>query len=101
MKEMAKLLQAGKIRSVGVSNFSAKQMQAAHDALAAEGIVLASNQVRFNLLDRSIEKNGVLETGEEARRHHHRLVAAGAGRSSRAASTRIPGRWEKSPACVG
>jgi aryl-alcohol dehydrogenase-like predicted oxidoreductase len=65
MKEMAALLKAAKIRSVGVSNFSAKQMQAAHDALAAEGIVLASNQVRFNLLDRSIEKNGVLETAKK------------------------------------
>jgi len=61
MREMAKLLAAGRITSVGVSNFSMRQMQAAHDALAAEGIVLASNQVRFNLLDRSIERNGVLE----------------------------------------
>ncbi len=65
MKEMAKLLAAGKIKSVGVSNFSAKQMQSAHDALAAEGIVLASNQVRFNLLDRSIERNGVLEAAKK------------------------------------
>ncbi len=64
MKEMAKLLAAGKIKSVGVSNFSVKQMQAAHDALASEGIVLASNQVRFNLLDRSIEKNSVLEAAK-------------------------------------
>jgi len=64
MKEMAKLLKAGRIRAVGVSNFSATQMQAAHDALAAEGISLASNQVRFNLLDRSIERTGVLETAK-------------------------------------
>jgi aryl-alcohol dehydrogenase-like predicted oxidoreductase len=64
MKEMAKLLRAGKIRSIGVSNFSAKQMEAAHNSLASEGIVLASNQVRFNLLDRSIERNGVLETAK-------------------------------------
>ena len=56
MTEMAKLLGAGKIRSVGVSNFSARQMEEAHAALAAEGIVLASNQVRFSLLDRSIER---------------------------------------------
>ena len=40
------------------------QMQAAHDALAAEGIVLASNQVRYNLLDRRIEASGVLETAK-------------------------------------
>jgi aryl-alcohol dehydrogenase-like predicted oxidoreductase len=35
-------------------------MEKAHAALAAEGIALASNQVRINLLDRSIERNGLL-----------------------------------------
>jgi aryl-alcohol dehydrogenase-like predicted oxidoreductase len=65
MKEMAMLLRAGRIHAVGVSNFSAKQMQAAHDALASEGMVLASNQVRFNLLDRSIEQNGVLDMAKK------------------------------------
>jgi aryl-alcohol dehydrogenase-like predicted oxidoreductase len=64
MKEMAKLLGAGKIRSVGVSNFNARQVEQAHAALAAEGIVLASNQVRFNMLDRSIERNGVMEAAK-------------------------------------
>lgn len=64
MKEMAKLLRAGKIRSIGVSNFSARQMEQAHAALAAEGLVLASNQVRFNLLDRGIEQNGLLEAAK-------------------------------------
>ncbi|HEY9594948.1 MAG TPA: aldo/keto reductase, partial [Spirochaetia bacterium] len=64
MREMAKLLKEKKIRSVGVSNFSAAQMTAAHETLAAEGIALASNQVRFNLLDRSIEKNGVLDAAK-------------------------------------
>ncbi|MGA2478083.1 MAG: aldo/keto reductase, partial [Spirochaetia bacterium] len=60
MAEMAKLLRAGKIRSIGVSNFSASQMEQAHAALAKENIVLASNQVRFSLLDRSIDRNGVM-----------------------------------------
>ncbi|MGD0724907.1 MAG: aldo/keto reductase [Spirochaetia bacterium] len=64
MREMAKLLRAGKIRSIGVSNFSARQMESAHAALASEGIVLASNQVRFNLLDRGIERNGLLEAAK-------------------------------------
>jgi len=64
MKAMAKILRAGRIRSVGVSNFNAARMEAAHAALAAEGIVLASNQMRFSLLDRSIERNGVLESAK-------------------------------------
>ena len=61
MKEMARLVRAGKVGAVGVSNFSAARMEQAHAALAADGIPLASNQIRFNLLDRSIESNGILE----------------------------------------
>jgi aryl-alcohol dehydrogenase-like predicted oxidoreductase len=64
MREMAKVLRAGKIRAVGVSNFNARRMEMAHAALAAEGIVLASNQMRFNLLARNIEKNGVLQAAK-------------------------------------
>ena len=72
MAEMAKLVRAGKIRAVGVCNFSAKRMREANDALRAEGLVLASNQVRVSLLDRRIESNGLLE---EARRLGVSLIA--------------------------
>jgi aryl-alcohol dehydrogenase-like predicted oxidoreductase len=65
MDEMAKLVQAGKIRSVGISNFSADQMRRAHSQLQKHGIPLAVNQVRYSLLDRSIEKNGILATAKE------------------------------------
>ncbi|HET6487412.1 MAG TPA: aldo/keto reductase [Spirochaetia bacterium] len=60
MREMAKLLLDHRIRAVGVSNFSARSMELAHATLASQGLVLASNQMRFNLLDRHIERNGVL-----------------------------------------
>ncbi len=72
MREMAALVRAGKVRAVGVSNFSAKRMAKAGAALQAEGVALASNQVRINLLDRAIEKNGVLEL---AREHRVTLIA--------------------------
>jgi len=65
MEEMAKLVEAGKIRSVGVSNFSPEQMRRAHRQLQKHGLPLAVNQVRYSLLDRRIEKNGVLETARE------------------------------------
>jgi aryl-alcohol dehydrogenase-like predicted oxidoreductase len=65
MDEMAKLVKAGKVRSVGVSNFNPDQMRRAHRRLQEYGLPLAVNQVRYSLLDRSIEKNGVLETAEE------------------------------------
>jgi aryl-alcohol dehydrogenase-like predicted oxidoreductase len=72
MREMAKLLTAGKVRSIGISNFGARQMETAHAVLKAEGMALVSNQVRINLLDRRIETNGVLET---ARRLGVTLIA--------------------------
>jgi len=65
MDEMAKLVKAGKIHSVGVSNFNPDQMRRAHRRLQEYGMPLAVNQVRYSLLDRSIEKNGVLETAGE------------------------------------
>jgi aryl-alcohol dehydrogenase-like predicted oxidoreductase len=58
---MADLVEAGKIRAVGVSNFSAEAMGRAHAILAQRGLPLAANQVRVSLCDRSIERNGVLE----------------------------------------
>jgi aryl-alcohol dehydrogenase-like predicted oxidoreductase len=60
MREMAKLGRAGTVRAVGVSNFSARQMAQSAAALRDEGLMLATNQVRINLLDRRIESNGVL-----------------------------------------
>ena len=65
MDEMAKLVKAGKIRSVGVSNFNPEQMRRAHRRLQEHGLPLAVNQVRYSLLDRAIETNGVLETAKE------------------------------------
>lgn len=65
MDAMAELVKTGMIRSVGVSNFNAGQMRRAHRQLEKHGLPLASNQVRYSLLDRSIERNGILETARE------------------------------------
>jgi aryl-alcohol dehydrogenase-like predicted oxidoreductase len=65
MEAMAALVGAGKIRAVGVSNFSARQMRRAHAALARHGIPLASNQVRYSLVARGVETNGVLAAARE------------------------------------
>ena len=65
MDEMAKLVKAGKIRSVGVSNFSPERMRRAHRRLQEHGLPLAVNQVRYSLLDRKIERDGTLETAKE------------------------------------
>jgi aryl-alcohol dehydrogenase-like predicted oxidoreductase len=65
MNAMADLVEAGKIRSVGVSNFNPRRMRRAHAALAKRGLPLAVNQVKYSLLHRDIETNGVLETARE------------------------------------
>lgn len=61
LKYMADALEERKIRAIGVSNFSARMMDIIAEILADRNITLTSNQVRFNLLDRKIEKNGVLD----------------------------------------
>ena len=65
MIAMADLVDAGKIRAVGVSNFDAKRMRRAHEALAKRGLPLASNQMHYSLLDRRIETSGVLAAAKE------------------------------------
>jgi aryl-alcohol dehydrogenase-like predicted oxidoreductase len=65
MELMVEAVDAGKIRAVGVSNYSAEQMRTAHAALARRGIPLASNQVEYSLLHRQPEANGVLAACRE------------------------------------
>jgi aryl-alcohol dehydrogenase-like predicted oxidoreductase len=65
MNAMADLVEAGKIRSIGISNYNARQMRRAHEVLLTRGLRLTSNQVRYSLLNRSIESNGVLDTAKE------------------------------------
>ncbi len=65
MNAMADLVEAGKIRSVGVSNFGPERMRRAHAALQKRGLPLAVNQMRYSLVHREIESNGVLETARE------------------------------------
>jgi aryl-alcohol dehydrogenase-like predicted oxidoreductase len=65
MDLMADAVEAGKVKAVGVSNYSAEQMREAHAALAKRGIPLASNQVEYSLLHRQPETNGVLDACRE------------------------------------
>ena len=62
---MAEIYDEGHIRSIGISNFSAKQMIKAYDILKEKGLVLASNQVNYSLIKRKIESNGILDAAKE------------------------------------
>ena len=65
MEGLAECVKGGLTRTVGVSNFSQTQMLAAYSSLARHNIPLASNQVHYSLLNRSVEKNGTLARSKE------------------------------------
>eukprot|EP01024_Parvocaulis_polyphysoides_P059181 TRINITY_DN638_c0_g2_i1.p2 TRINITY_DN638_c0_g2~~TRINITY_DN638_c0_g2_i1.p2 ORF type:complete len:358 (-),score=31.41 TRINITY_DN638_c0_g2_i1:181-1254(-) len=62
---LAKCVNLGLTKAVGVSNFNAQRLKEAHKTLESKGVVLASNQVQYSLIYRQPEKNGVLETCNE------------------------------------
>ena len=65
MEAMAEAVKQGLTRTVGVSNFNKSLMERAHSTLARHDIPLASNQMEYSLLERSIEKNGLLARCQE------------------------------------
>ena len=65
MKELARLVENEKVRSVGISNYNAVKMRKAHEELEKLGIPLAANQVNYSLVRRNIETNGILNTAKE------------------------------------
>ena len=62
---LAEAVKAGWTRSVGVSNYDKNQMQRTYTVLSKYDIPLASNQVEYHLLDRKVEKNGLLDRCKE------------------------------------
>jgi len=61
MDAMSDVYEEGLIKAAGVSNYSPAQTQAAFDALSKHNIPLSSNQVKFNLLDRRPQRNGLVD----------------------------------------
>ncbi len=62
---LALAVEAGLTKSVGVSNYNLEQMERAVRVLDKHGIPLASNQVEYSLLERRVEKNGLLDRCKE------------------------------------
>jgi len=60
MEGLRMCVEAGLTRTVGVSNFDQSLMLRSYSALARHNIPLASNQVHYSLLNRAVEKNGLL-----------------------------------------
>jgi aryl-alcohol dehydrogenase-like predicted oxidoreductase len=65
VEELAESVKSGKVHSAGISNFDKTQMQRAYTILMKYNLPLASNQVEYHLLDRTVEKNGLLDRCKE------------------------------------
>ena len=61
MEAMSDAIADGLIRAVGVSNYSTSQTTIAYDTLEKHHIPLASNQVKYSLLDRRPERSGLVD----------------------------------------
>lgn len=64
MRAMERLLKEGKIRHVGVSNFSLMELKEAKEVISEDEIV--SVEVEYNLFDRTIENNLLPYCGSES-----------------------------------
>ena len=65
MEAMAEAVAEDLTRTVGVSNYNQSQMLRAYSALARKNVPLAANQVTYSLLNRNIEKDGLLARCKE------------------------------------
>lgn len=62
---LAECVDRGLCKAVGVCNYNSQDLRAAHTALGALGVPLASNQVRYNIIDRKVETSGLLDVCKE------------------------------------
>lgn len=65
MQGLLMCVDKGWTRTVGVSNFDQSQMLRAYSVLERNNVPLASNQVHYSLLNRKVEKNGLLARCKE------------------------------------
>ena len=63
--DLAQAVDQGLVGAVGVSNYDARHLRRAHRVLGDLGVPLATNQVRYNLLERGPERSGLAETCQE------------------------------------
>lgn len=65
MRAMAEAHEIGYTRDIGVSNYNSSQTEMAAQALQQFNLSLATNQVKYSLLDRRIEQDGLLDTCQQ------------------------------------
>jgi aryl-alcohol dehydrogenase-like predicted oxidoreductase len=88
MRAMERLVQEGRVRLIGVSNFSVQQTREAQEALSKN--TLASNQVKYSLIDRSIETDLL----PYAEREHLTIIAYSPIARGRIAQSGRSDQWQ-------
>ena len=63
--KMNELYHNGKIKAIGVSNFSTDKMAKSFELLEEMGSILASNQVRYSIFERAIETDRLIDKAKE------------------------------------
>ena len=61
---LAQIVRSGKALYVGLSNYNGEQLEAAAQLLDEKRVPFIINQNRYNILDRTVEDNGLLETSQ-------------------------------------
>ncbi|CAK0783320.1 hypothetical protein CVIRNUC_006519 [Coccomyxa viridis] len=57
----AEAVDLGLVEAVGVCNYKTAQLQQFHSLMDVRGIPVASNQVKYNIFERGVEKDGTLQ----------------------------------------
>ena len=65
MEALAQIVRSGKALYVGISNYDGPTLQKASDILTDLHVPFIINQNRYNIFDRTIEKNGLKEKSKE------------------------------------
>lgn len=65
MGALSDIVRQGKALYVGLSNYNSAQLQAAAEILRENGTPLLITQPRYNMLDRHVERDGLLETARD------------------------------------
>lgn len=71
MDVMAQTVREGKVKKIGVCNFSASQIEEAADALEKQGLTLSAAMAGYNIVRRYPETNGVFDA---CKKHHITLI---------------------------
>ena len=65
MEALAQIVRSGKALYVGISNYDGPTMEKASEILSELHVPFVINQNRYNIFDRTIEKNGLKEKAKE------------------------------------